>query len=836
MGSGGLMPKHAGFASVLFLAVILLGSLNALGPVPGANRSPEPPGDPVASGSPESPTPLTAEDRYRQLVDYSDVVVLRNPNSPDSMDIAADFIAVRGVPANNVCDIATSTAETISRATFDVLRADVEACLTSKGLILSTNYLVTTKGFPLRVSDVTDKNAAVDSELALILGPYATFINQTWWRDNPYFTAGGPFSRATYGFYIVTRLTAFSSSGAKSLTDLATAGIGRKGRFVFDVDPTKGGGYTIGNTWMIDAAAILQGRGFDVLLDQTNPFVTGESDVAGYTSWGSNDATWYLNALANPSFETDADANGIPDGWTVVNETGVTVTRDSLTADSGTWSVRISKPAPTANATFVYQDVTPLADTRYYATGQVNYSGVTAPGGVQLQLLALDANGTVLGWTSTPFLTGTSPWRSLGQLLYDPVPGAVTLRLAALLFAAPGTVWFDTLRLTPIRPHMDWLPGALAETYVSTGGRSFTLGTGYGQSLVADLLLDGVTGLKGYVYEPYLNAVAHPDILFPRLTDGRTLGESFASASELLLSWMDVIVGDPKFAPYRLSYVPDLAVEPSNVTVSPTVSASGVVLNVTAVVENRGNYPVETASVAVTLGDPAAGGRWLANLTMSLDHASAAPLALDWDTWGYVGTLPLCVRADVLDEYFEVSEANNVACVPLTVDPPIALALSLGPNLVSLPLIQPRDDVPWVLRSIAGAYDHVRAYDAGDAVDPWKDHILGKAARPLSTLDHRIGFWINVTAPGGATLLVGGLYPTATAIDLRPGWNLVGFPSGTDRDVGSAFVGVPVARVEVFGSAPDPYGLRALGPTDLLRPGFGVWVYARSASVWVVPY
>jgi uncharacterized protein (TIGR03790 family) len=91
-------------------------------------------------------------------------------------------------------------------------------------------------------------------------------------------------------------------------------------------------------------------------------------------------------------------------------------------------------------------------------------------------------------------------------------------------------------------------PGALCETFVSTSGRTFLPTTG-GQSLIADLIANGVTGVKGYVSEPYTFALAKPDILFDRYTSGRNLAESFYAAS-LVLKWKDVVIGDPLCCPY----------------------------------------------------------------------------------------------------------------------------------------------------------------------------------------------------------------------------------------------------------------------------------------------
>ncbi len=105
-----------------------------------------------------------------------------------------------------------------------------------------------------------------------------------------------------------------------------------------------------------------------------------------------------------------------------------------------------------------------------------------------------------------------------------------------------------------------WLPGAIATDYVSYSARTFlrppknwTLGlwrapsswfAGSPQSLAADYLEEGATGVSGNVYEPYLDKVARPDHLFPAYLDGRTLGESYW-LSLPALSWMNVVVGDP---------------------------------------------------------------------------------------------------------------------------------------------------------------------------------------------------------------------------------------------------------------------------------------------------
>ncbi len=91
-------------------------------------------------------------------------------------------------------------------------------------------------------------------------------------------------------------------------------------------------------------------------------------------------------------------------------------------------------------------------------------------------------------------------------------------------------------------------PGAIAETFVSTSARTFERVEG-GQSVITDLIAQGVTGVKGYVSEPFTFALARPEILFDRYTRGYNLAESFYMAS-LVAKWKDVVIGDPLCRPY----------------------------------------------------------------------------------------------------------------------------------------------------------------------------------------------------------------------------------------------------------------------------------------------
>ena len=87
-------------------------------------------------------------------------------------------------------------------------------------------------------------------------------------------------------------------------------------------------------------------------------------------------------------------------------------------------------------------------------------------------------------------------------------------------------------------------PGAIAVDLVSTNARSFTAPPVYGQSLVADLIAQGVGGAAGHVAEPTLPTVVRPHLLFFHFALGAPAIEAYYRALPYL-GWMNVYIGDP---------------------------------------------------------------------------------------------------------------------------------------------------------------------------------------------------------------------------------------------------------------------------------------------------
>lgn len=111
-------------------------------------------------------------------------------------------------------------------------------------------------------------------------------------------------------------------------------------------------------------------------------------------------------------------------------------------------------------------------------------------------------------------------------------------------------------------------PGAIGGRFLSSDARTFReppddwLPTGWEgkegyfegspESLVGDLVRDGLTAVSGNVAEPYLDSAVRPDILLPAYASGFSVAEAFYLAMPSL-GWQTVVLGDPLTSPYGSS-------------------------------------------------------------------------------------------------------------------------------------------------------------------------------------------------------------------------------------------------------------------------------------------
>lgn len=627
--------------------------------------------------------PLKSEIESQQVqssrypYNYDDVLVIYNNNSALSRQIAFYFQTTRNIADINMCNISTSTGEVINRAEFENVRAQVENYLINNNLTNTTNYFVTTKGVPLKVSEqnTADDNwnipssidrASFDQELSMIMGPYVDQIGIGGPFLNPLFEETQDHSREAQGMFLVTRLTGYEWGDIKRMIDNGNVSYGyHTGNFVLDVDPGKDGspGYQVGNDWLRNANLILNTRGYTTLLDQTDTFVTDQTNVGGYGSWGSNDGHYSSNWALNNGLETDnSPADGIPDNWFVefdpVNDN---LSRNNTWSQQGTWSFNITRTEKNSNFSAISQNITIPANVRFYLAGFVNVSNVTNDKGAHLMIRAYDAGDNLLQiFNGTTRRRGTAAnFQSLGQLRYEPVQNAVKITVSGVLSKSTGTALFDNIRLFEIKPHNTWVPGAIAETFVSTGGRSFKITTTYGQSLVADLIREGVSGVKGYVYEPYLTAIAHPDILFDRYTLGYNLAESYWYASQLY-GWMGTVIGDPKIQPYH-DLLADAEIVADDITFSNPIPNSDEDLEIFAKVWNLGNFSLNSLKVKFYLGDPSNDKLIGEKDIAALPILQSTTVNITWNIASNTQNQTIYVVVDPDGMIHEQNEKNNVA-------------------------------------------------------------------------------------------------------------------------------------------------------------------------------
>jgi hypothetical protein len=156
------------------------------------------------------------------------------------------------------------------------------------------------------------------------------------------------------------------------------------------------------------------------------------------------------------------------------------------------------------------------------------------------------------------------------------------------------------------------------------------------------------------------------------------------------------------------------------------------------------------------------------------------------------------------------------------------IVLHEGANLISIPMVLSDTSIASVFSSISGKYDAVWHYDPLDPGDPWKTYNPSKALNDLFDVNRTMGVWIHVTEDSFLNLNIS--IPAGTSIDLEPGWNLIGYPSMTERTVADAFSSITYERIEGF----DPFSpqrLKLMNGNDWLRPGYGYWVKVSSPQV-----
>jgi len=152
--------------------------------------------------------------------------------------------------------------------------------------------------------------------------------------------------------------------------------------------------------------------------------------------------------------------------------------------------------------------------------------------------------------------------------------------------------------------------------------------------------------------------------------------------------------------------------------------------------------------------------------------------------------------------------------------------LAKGNQLVSVPFAQDDWSVGAVLQTISWTRARTFANIAGHGHN-WHSNQNGKPWQDLVTLDGRMAIWVAVAEDGIWT--VAGLVPRLTQIDLKVGWNFLGYPSFTAKTVSQLLAGIGYQTVEGYANDP-PYYLKRLSPSDSMYAGNGFWIHVNQGA------
>jgi hypothetical protein len=229
------------------------------------------------------------------------------------------------------------------------------------------------------------------------------------------------------------------------------------------------------------------------------------------------------------------------------------------------------------------------------------------------------------------------------------------------------------------------------------------------------------------------------------------------------------------------------------------------------------------------------------------DDATGATPSYTWFATG-----DFTIRLQVTD-----NDGNTVTSDPVSVhiNPGVCtIPLVVGWNLVSCN-IHPVSTKPVdVFAPIYGNYDLVYAWDATGGHPDDGNWLKFAPDTPsysnnLKNLDEKMGFWIEVTEE--CTLEISGSATATTDISLWDnvgGWNLVGYPSITDRSLltppgdHAGLTDFTLIYAYHANDTSDPWKL--FDPTasnyanDLkaMTPGWGYWINVTADSTWAVNY
>lgn len=325
------------------------------------------------------------------------------------------------------------------------------------------------------------------------------------------------------------------------------------------------------------------------------------------------------------------------------------------------------------------------------------------------------------------------------------------------------------------------------------------------------------------------------------LANSGSISIAFAPDDQPKIAYYDANDGNQMYASGFVNYV-DLAVTEMWLMPSRPFDV-GASVQVYTNITNLGTLSSGTFIVRFYDGNPTGGGMQIGSdqIVTSLTPGNYSIVNITW-TATPIGIHNIYAEVnpdDMIPDPFQGNDKNYT--IAQVIGP--QMKLEQGWNLISLPLIQTNASLEAVLDPISGDYDAVQYYNCSESGDPWKHYQISKPGplNVLAELNHIIGFWIHVTKLGGTTFnITGEEFLSPQSIILHPGWNLVGYPSISNKNRTTALnnivFGVDVDSIWTYNATTKQW--KEIGDSGHLDIGRGYWIHSISSMdvTWQVPF
>jgi len=152
-------------------------------------------------------------------------------------------------------------------------------------------------------------------------------------------------------------------------------------------------------------------------------------------------------------------------------------------------------------------------------------------------------------------------------------------------------------------------------------------------------------------------------------------------------------------------------------------------------------------------------------------------------------------------------------------------------NLISIPCLDDNMSLNNVLALVSGEYYSIHTYIASNSTDKWKAYnpsLPSWVVQDLTEISEKQGYWINMK--NDQTFNMEGVLLAPNIISLVEGWNLIGYPTNSSKDVVQAFISIygSYTFVWMYNATEDRYyyynATDNNGTFRDIAPYFGYWV------------